>query len=63
MLSAKYGKTSDLKDLRNFDKNLRTNIKIYKNYIEIIFNYKWKLKLQKLDALELDLRHFIKEVV
>ena len=52
-----------MKGLRNFDKNLRTSIKIYKNYIEIIFNYKWKLKLQKLDALKLDLRHFIKEVI
>ena len=49
-----------MNDLRNFDKNLRTNIKIY---IEIIFNYKWKLKLQKLDVLKLDLRHFIKEVI
>ena len=51
---------SDLKDLRNFDKNLRTNIKLYRKiYNNIMKDYKNK----KIKAPGLDLRHFIKEVI
>ena len=60
MLSVKYGKISDLKDLQNFDKNLRTNIKIYRKiYNNIMKNYKNK----KIKAPGLDLRQSIKEVI
>ena len=47
-----------MKDLRNFDKNLRTNIKLYRKiYNNIMKDYKNK----KIKVL--GLRQFIKEVI